>query len=239
MEEDGWQNEEFYETIRELKAEVDRLQDKVANREMLRGMQDAEIERLWAEAKQWKDTAEYWAEGFSRWFDEAERMRAELAKKQEPEGEREEQVAEWLRGRGYVVTRAGQEPFKPGDACEMTITCKDAQYCVMDCRAVQSLKAGELPDDVVAAIKETKMDERHNHLNALIDDPKDVQSASKWPARCIKPNSCARNMGCMYLKCPHEQDAALQDDIRAALSANPKSPPRCSRCGESHSPRCE
>jgi hypothetical protein len=34
-----------------------------------------------------------------------ERLREALAKRQGPEGEREEMVAEWLRGRGYVVTR--------------------------------------------------------------------------------------------------------------------------------------
>jgi hypothetical protein len=38
---------------------------------------------------------------------EIERLRAALAKKQEPEGGREERVAMWLRERGYLVTRAG------------------------------------------------------------------------------------------------------------------------------------
>jgi hypothetical protein len=39
--------------------------------------------------------------------DEIERLQAALAKKQEPEGGSEERVAIWLRGRGYLVTRAG------------------------------------------------------------------------------------------------------------------------------------
>jgi hypothetical protein len=41
-----------YDKIRRLEAEIERLEDKVENREMLRGMQDAEIERLRGEHQQ-------------------------------------------------------------------------------------------------------------------------------------------------------------------------------------------
>ena len=40
---------------------------------------------------------------------EIARLQAALAKKQEPDGEREEQVADWLRSRGYTVTRIGKD----------------------------------------------------------------------------------------------------------------------------------
>jgi Arc/MetJ-type ribon-helix-helix transcriptional regulator len=33
------------------------------------------------------------------------------------------------------------------------------------------IRSGELPDDVVEAIRNTKMDPRHDHLNAMLDDP--------------------------------------------------------------------
>jgi hypothetical protein len=39
--------------------------------------------------------------------EEIGRLKAALAKKQEPEGWSEERVARWLRGRGYVSYRTG------------------------------------------------------------------------------------------------------------------------------------
>ncbi len=32
-------------------------------------------------------------------------------------------------------------------------------------------RTGELPDEVIEAIRNTKMDPRHDHLNAMLDDP--------------------------------------------------------------------
>jgi hypothetical protein len=35
-----------------------------------------------------------------------------------------------------------------------------------------------------------------------------------WPAGCYDPDSCARHERCMYIKCRHENDAALKESIR-------------------------
>lgn len=124
--------------------------------------------------------------------------------------------------------------FVPAKGYTETIAEKDAEIgrlraALLDIAAIENEQYG--PDW-------EEIDRARGIANAALGDVQ--QAPPKWPAGCLKPNSCARNMGCMYLKCPHEQDAALQDDIKAALSADPKSlpeapdpawPATCSVCG--------
>jgi hypothetical protein len=62
---------------------------------------------LASEVEQLRTSNGYTAYALGKAEDEIERLRAALAKKQEPEGGSEERVARWLRGRGYVSYRTG------------------------------------------------------------------------------------------------------------------------------------
>jgi hypothetical protein len=45
-----------------------------------------------------------------------------------------------------------------------------AEYLRLKRRDRQVFAAGELPDDMLAAISHTNMDERHRHIDSLIPD---------------------------------------------------------------------
>jgi PHD/YefM family antitoxin component YafN of YafNO toxin-antitoxin module len=45
-----------------------------------------------------------------------------------------------------------------------------AEFAKLRAKARQNLRIGELPDDVVEALRNTKMDAQHDELNKLMDD---------------------------------------------------------------------
>ena len=73
-----------------------------------------EESECWASAQRWHEKYLKAEAEIERLTEENKQMRAVLAKFQEPNSNREAQVAEWLRDRGYVVT--DEEPlFGPKD----------------------------------------------------------------------------------------------------------------------------
>jgi hypothetical protein len=44
------------------------------------------------------------------------------------------------------------------------------EYMRLKSLATRALKVSELPEEAVAALAEARMDARHDHLNALLDD---------------------------------------------------------------------
>ncbi len=60
-----------------------------------------------------------------------------------------------------VVTRNGRD---------RTVMISAAEYTRLKRRDRQVFAAGELPDDVVDAVRNAEMDERHRHLDGLIPD---------------------------------------------------------------------
>ncbi len=60
-----------------------------------------------------------------------------------------------------VVTRNGRD---------RTVMISADEYMRLKRRDRQVLASGELPDDIVEAIRTAEMDERHRHLDELIPD---------------------------------------------------------------------
>jgi hypothetical protein len=60
-----------------------------------------------------------------------------------------------------VVTRNGRD---------RTVMISAAEYLRLKRRDRQVFAAGELPDEMLDAIRHTNMDERHRHLDSLIPD---------------------------------------------------------------------
>jgi hypothetical protein len=60
-----------------------------------------------------------------------------------------------------VVTRNGRD---------RTVMISCDEYLRLKRRDRQAFAAGELPDDVIAAVANSAMDQRHNHLDDLILD---------------------------------------------------------------------
>jgi PHD/YefM family antitoxin component YafN of YafNO toxin-antitoxin module len=60
-----------------------------------------------------------------------------------------------------IVTRNGRD---------RTVVIAAEEYWRLKRRDRKVYAAGELPDDILEAVANTRMDPRHNHLDALIED---------------------------------------------------------------------
>jgi prevent-host-death family protein len=60
-----------------------------------------------------------------------------------------------------IVTRNGRD---------RTVMISAEEYVRLKRRARQVFGVGELPEETIEAIRNAKMDPRHNHLNAILDD---------------------------------------------------------------------
>jgi PHD/YefM family antitoxin component YafN of YafNO toxin-antitoxin module len=64
-------------------------------------------------------------------------------------------------GQAVIVTRNGRD---------RTVMISAEEYQRLKRRDRQVYAAGELPDEMIEAIRQSEMDPRHQHLDALIED---------------------------------------------------------------------